>query len=468
MRISTQFKISLAFFAIALIIGSVSLISTSQQIAATRTQENLVNKIAKNAGDLAYLSNDYVIYHTEQQFSQWQAGYVSFSNNTANLTVDDPDQKAIVQDILANQQRMKTAFDSIVLLTGNNQSVTSSTLEISWSSMSILSQTVISDANHLTLLLRSQVDQLNLYNFAVAAGIIGIFAVFIIVVYVQTFRHTLKSVSELRSGVAIIGSGDLDFKLKETRKDEIAELSHAFNEMAKNLKIKTKQLKDSERFAAIGATAGMVGHDIRNPLQAIVNELYFAKKGLDKLSNSKEKESTLERLEEIETNIDYINKIVQDLQDYARPLNPKLEEVEIQSIIERVVAKTVAVDCNIKTTIRVEEQARLISSDSFYLNRILYNLITNSIQAMPNGGELKIDVARENGDITIAVSDTGVGIPQDVQSKMFTIMFTTKSKGQGFGLPVVKRMTESLGGTVAFDSQEGKGTTFTIRLPTKS
>lgn len=67
----------------------------------------------------------------------------------------------------------------------------------------------------------------------------------------------------------------------------------------------------------------------------------------------------------------------------------------------------------------------------------------------------------------MTVKDNGVGIPKDVQGKLFTIMFTTKAKGQGFGLPVVKRMTESLGGTVTFESQEGKGTTFSVRLPAK-
>jgi len=67
--------------------------------------------------------------------------------------------------------------------------------------------------------------------------------------------------------------------------------------------------------------------------------------------------------------------------------------------------------------------------------------------------------------IVLVVADTGVGIPEEIRDKMFTPMFTTKSKGQGFGLPVVKRMTESLGGTVSFESEEGKGTTFTVRLP---
>ena len=84
---------------------------------------------------------------------------------------------------------------------------------------------------------------------------------------------------------------------------------------------------------------------------------------------------------------------------------------------------------------------------------------------MPNGGELTIHAYRDVKDVVIAVKDTGLGIPEAVKCKLFTPMFTTKSKGQGFGLVVIKRMTEALGGTVSFESQEGKGTTFTVRLP---
>ena len=84
---------------------------------------------------------------------------------------------------------------------------------------------------------------------------------------------------------------------------------------------------------------------------------------------------------------------------------------------------------------------------------------------MPKGGKLTINTYNEANDTVISVKDTGVGIPENVKGKLFTPMFTTKSKGQGFGLAVIKRMAESLGGTVTFESQEGKGTTFIIRLP---
>ena len=86
---------------------------------------------------------------------------------------------------------------------------------------------------------------------------------------------------------------------------------------------------------------------------------------------------------------------------------------------------------------------------------------------MPKGGKLTIHTYKEANDTVLTVKDTGVGIPEAVKGKLFTPMFTTKSKGQGFGLAVIKRMTESLGGTVSFESQEGKGTTFTVRLPPK-
>jgi PAS domain S-box-containing protein len=228
-----------------------------------------------------------------------------------------------------------------------------------------------------------------------------------------------------------------------------------------------QKLKDTERLANIGATAGMVGHDIRNPLQAIIGDIYLAKDQLASIPESSEKNGVKESLEEIEKNIDYINKIVQDLQDYSRPLNPQGENTDLDSIITNLFKKN-GVPKNIKTLISIEDSVKKIKSDSYYIHRIMYNLVTNAIQAMPVGGKLTINAYKEANDLVLKVNDTGVGIPEEVKGKLFTPMFTTKAKGQGFGLPVVKRMTESLGGTVTFESQKGKGTTFAIRLPLKT
>ena len=225
-----------------------------------------------------------------------------------------------------------------------------------------------------------------------------------------------------------------------------------------------KKLKDAERLAAIGATAGMVGHDIRNPLQAIAGDVYLLREELRGMPEREEKNNAEESLLGIEKNVDYINKIVADLQDFARPLKPNAEETDIKLVIDELLKKN-GLPENVRVSVNVESDATIVVADSTFINRIMYNLVTNAVQAMPNGGKLTIRTYKEANEIVISVKDTGVGIPEVVKSKLFTPMFTTKSKGQGFGLAVIKRMTEALGGTVTFDSQEGKGTTFTVRLP---
>ena len=229
---------------------------------------------------------------------------------------------------------------------------------------------------------------------------------------------------------------------------------------------RTKQLKDSERLAAIGATAGMVGHDIRNPLQAIVGDLFLAKDDVFSLSEGEAKKNLQESLNNIEENLLYIEKIVSDLQDYARPLHPMIDNVSIKRAIEDAFL-VVAIPSNLKVSIIVEDEIPALDSDLSMLKRVLVNLIQNAVQAMPTGGRLTLNAFKEENDIVVKVKDTGVGIPEAVKNKLFTPMFTTKSKGQGFGLAVVKRMTEALGGNVTFESEEGKGTTFIVRLPAK-
>ena len=230
--------------------------------------------------------------------------------------------------------------------------------------------------------------------------------------------------------------------------------------------VAAKKLKDAERFAAIGATAGMVGHDIRNPLQAITSDLFLAKSEISELPENENTTNAIESLDEIQNNIDYINKIVADLQDFARPLNPRSQETNIKSLFNDVLAKN-GIPKNIKVTVKVEDKAEKIMADPDYLKRIAANLTLNAVQAMPDGGKLTIRayVEEQTNDVLITVKDTGVGIPEDIKPKLFTPMTTTKSKGQGFGLAVVKRMTEGLGGTVTFKSIEGKGTTFIVHLP---
>ena len=239
------------------------------------------------------------------------------------------------------------------------------------------------------------------------------------------------------------------------------------DEYSKNLERiveeRTKALRDAERLATIGATVGMVGHDIRNPLQAITGDLYLTKLDVDTLPNDNTKISMQESLEAIEKNIDYIAKIVADLQDYSRPIKPIIKKIKLETIIKPLIQANIPK--NIQISYIIDANANLINTDYTLLKRILVNLITNAIQAMPEGGKLSINARKELQNIAIFVQDTGVGIPEEAKPNIFKPMFTTKSKGQGFGLVVVKRLTEILGGTVSFESNYGNGTKFIISLP---
>ncbi len=125
----------------------------------------------------------------------------------------------------------------------------------------------------------------------------------------------------------------------------------------------------------------------------------------------------------------------------------------------------VSIPDSLKVVIEIDKNFPVFTSDQSMVKRILFNLVNNAVQAMPGCGTLTI-TANSNGDkVFLCVEDTGSGIPEDIQSKLFLPMVTTKSKGQGFGLAVVKRLVEALNGEVSFKTRMGQGTKFTICLP---
>ena len=226
---------------------------------------------------------------------------------------------------------------------------------------------------------------------------------------------------------------------------------------------RTKQLKESERLAAIGTTAAMVGHDIRNPLQAMISDVYLLKKSLQNMPECATKNQVEESLQGIEDNILYVNKIVADLQDYAKPHTPNLTEFNLYELITDIF-RSFSVPDNIQLSIDVDAFLTL-RSDPMLLRRAFFNLITNAVQAMASGGSLRMSAKNGERCVYVTVEDSGVGIPEEVKSKLFVPMFTTKSKGQGFGLAVVKRLVEALSGKIGFESEEGKGSKFIVELP---
>ncbi|MGC8911354.1 MAG: PAS domain S-box protein [Nitrososphaeria archaeon] len=278
------------------------------------------------------------------------------------------------------------------------------------------------------------------------------------------FQTSLSPLRDSKGNIiGIVGVGRDITKLKEAEE----KLQEYTRNLEKLLEERTRQLRESERLAAIGEATMMVGHDLRNPLQAIINNVYIIKsKFLDKLPKRTkimlEKEGLEDILKRIENEISYMNKIVRDLQDYSKPITPKYSRIRLQQMIEKILSQIILSE---KIVVRKEINVEEIVCDEMLLERILYNLILNAVQAMPEGGILTIRGEKVDDNIVLAVEDTGAGIPENILPKLFTPFFTTKAKGQGLGLAICKRFIEILNGKIDVRSEVGKGSKFTITIP---
>jgi two-component system CheB/CheR fusion protein len=264
---------------------------------------------------------------------------------------------------------------------------------------------------------------------------------------------------EKKIGGAVLSFSDItEMKAWENeRKLRTENLEHQVKDQA-------EEILGSESLVAIGKTAGMVGHDIRNPLQAITSDVYLVKSDLASLPESEAKKGVEESLESIEKNVEYINKIVSDLQDFARKGSPKQTAVNVEKKIQEILSANI-IPQHVAVSLSIEKDFPTLILDESYLKRIMTNLISNAFQAMSTDGKLTITAFRQNDRAVITVEDNGVGVHEELKSKMFKPLFTTKAKGQGFGLAVVKKLTEAMQGTVTFESENGKGTKFILSFP---
>ncbi len=236
-------------------------------------------------------------------------------------------------------------------------------------------------------------------------------------------------------------------------------------ELEKMVDTTQRLLKEKERLATIGETAAIVGHDLRNPLQSITNTLFLMNDALKGTPESAFKTTMASHSERLSKNVFYMEKIVSDLQDFSRQLTPSLVEVRLTPIIDDAVASTI-VPSNIALTKHLPEDLR-ISADPLLMRRMLINLFSNAIQAMPDGGTLLVSATREGESITISVMDNGVGMSEETLSRLFQPLFTTKARGMGMGLAVIKRIVDAHNGIIKVQSKPGEGTTFIISLPQK-
>jgi signal transduction histidine kinase/putative methionine-R-sulfoxide reductase with GAF domain len=239
-------------------------------------------------------------------------------------------------------------------------------------------------------------------------------------------------------------AGQLEVKVKERTR----ELVEAQNKLLK-----------AQRLAAIGELAGMVGHDLRNPLTGISGAAYYLKKKMNEKLNTREREM----FETLEKAITSSNKIIDDLLEYSREIRLELSEAEPKSLLKEALS-LIEVPQKIHVLNRTGKEPR-VKVDKEKMRRVFVNIVKNAFDAMPDGGKLTVKSGKERDNVAFTFSDTGAGMSKEVKNKIWSPLFTTKAKGMGFGLPICKRIVEAHGGKISVESVAGKGSTFTVTLP---
>jgi len=222
------------------------------------------------------------------------------------------------------------------------------------------------------------------------------------------------------------------------------------------------RLRQAEHLATLGQMIAAVSHEIRNPLGVISSTAEFLYK------REKGNPTNAHMAQIIVEEVRRLNRILSEFLEFARPRVPKLTSCNIAGVIDKVLTflKPNLEDKNIGV-IKDYRSFPFIEADPELLYRAFLNIVINAIQALPPGGEIKVtvDENRPQRGVTIIFSDNGPGIPEDTLNQVFKPFFTTKEKGSGLGLPIVKNIIENHGGEVKIESEEGKGTKVIIFLP---
>ena len=253
-----------------------------------------------------------------------------------------------------------------------------------------------------------------------------------------------------------------DITERKQAEEEIRMLNKSLEEKVRLLVEAQEELVRKEKLSILGQVAGSVGHELRNPLGVMNNAVYFLQTVL-----SDADQTTKEYLGIIKDEIATADRIVGDLLDSVRTKPPQFQTISVTDLIEQTLNK-LTVPETVTITRDIPAELPPVKVDPMQMQQVFRNLITNGIEAMAEGGPLEIS-AKQDGkakNVVVSIRDTGTGITPENMARLFQPLFTTKSRGIGLGLVVVKNLAQANGGKVEVQSEVGKGTTFTVTLPT--
>lgn len=477
-------------FVLVLVTIFISAVITNHMVDNTYKQHQIVDYIAKGAGELSYLSNDYVIYREDQQLERWYARFKLFANEVNMLKTDKPDQQVLVRNIKENTQRLKNVFDSVVSDMDNlstNPDINLELLHVSWSRIAVQSLTLTSDASHLSLLIIKQVNRLRTIHITTIFVLIGMFGIYLFLNYLIVQKRALKGIADLQAGTTIIGSGDLDFAIEEKANDEIGDLSRAFNRMTASLKqvttskaelerrVKERTAELEQRTKELENFTFIASHDLQEPLRKIRTFGDLLMQKANNLLGDKNREY-IKRMREFAARM---QTLLQSLLEYSgltanarpfRPIDLKKSVVDALGNLEILIQEKGA---------QVEvHNLPSVEADPHQMTQLFQNLIGNALKFQPPGNVPRVKVYAFAEEPTepgpkihkIYIEDNGVGFNEEMYLEKIFQPFQRlhgrdEFEGVGIGLSICRKIIEQHGGSLTAKSTPGKGSTFIIKLP---
>ncbi|RJQ62471.1 MAG: response regulator [Desulfobacteraceae bacterium] len=240
MKIKTRLMMTTVFFGAVLSVVATSVLITNRKVEKLTHQEEVARRIERCAADLGYLSNEYLHYRESQLKTRWESRFSSLADDLINYAPDDLEQRAVVENIESCRQRLKADFAELAsalegTLEIQNTEAETAVVQALSSRMAVHNQQLFSDALRQSRMLRDRIDRLRQTRDILIFSLILVFSAFLLSNFILTYRRILKSLSVLQAGTKIIGSGNLDYLLDERKKDEIGDLSRAFNRMTSSL-----------------------------------------------------------------------------------------------------------------------------------------------------------------------------------------------------------------------------------------
>src|SRR5579883_562851 len=222
------------------------------------------------------------------------------------------------------------------------------------------------------------------------------------------------------------------------------------------------ELELSRRMAAIGQLTSGVGHEVKNPINAIVVHLELLRNKM-----TTDDASAKRHLDVIQNEIQRLDRVVQTLVDFSRPVELNLQEQDLRAIVNAVLAlaSVELATRNVRVLNSQPNHPVIAKVDADLMKQAILNIVLNGAQAMADGGTLRVVLAEDARWGCLSISDDGEGIPPDIREKIFNLYFTTKKEGSGIGLAMTYRIVQMHNGQIEVESEVGKGTTFTLRVP---